>query len=77
MKSIRLIIAAFIMASLTSGSLIGSLLKIPSSLLKSVGRTAGMGLTDEAPSPIEESPVVESPIIEAPQTQTEPPKTQP
>ena len=72
MKSIRLILAALIISSLTSCSLISSILKIPGSLLKSVGRTVGVGLTDEAPSPIEESP-----IIEAPQTQTEPSQTQP
>jgi|GEM_PF-2953890 len=72
MKSIHLILAALIISSLTSCSLIGSILKIPGGILKTVGRTVGLGLTDEAPSPIEESP-----IIEAPQTQTEFSKAQP
>jgi len=72
MKSIRLIIAALAISSLSSCALIGSILKIPGSILKTVGRTVGLGLTDEAPSPIEESP-----IIEAPQPQTEPSQTQP
>lgn len=45
--------AALLICSLSSCSLIGSLLRIPASLLQSVGRTVGVGgLTDEAPSPI-------------------------
>ena len=62
MKSICLITAAIFLTSMSSCSLLGSILKIPTGLLQAVGRTAGIsGLTDEAASPIEESPLIEVP----------------
>lgn len=55
MKTIRLIIIALCFGLLPSCALIGSILKIPVSLIKSVGRTAGIGnLTDDAPQPVNE-----------------------
>ena len=61
MKPIRLILIALLLSSLSSCGLIGSILKIPASLLKSVGRTVGLGLTDESAAPIKSSPVIEAP----------------
>ena len=52
MKAIRLILIAFCFSLLPSCSLLGSLLKVPASLLKAVSRTAGIGLTDDAPQPV-------------------------
>ncbi|MEJ6573277.1 MAG: hypothetical protein QNL01_00465 [Akkermansiaceae bacterium] len=54
MKSIRLILIACCFSLLSSCSLLTSLLKVPASLLKAVGRTAGIGLTDDAPEPVKE-----------------------
>ncbi len=58
MKAIRLISAALFLSLLSSCALIESILKIPVSVLKTVGRTAGVsGLTDEASDPVvSESP---------------------
>jgi len=53
MKATRLIIAALFLSLLSSCSLLNSILRVPAGLLKAVGRTAGIGLTDEAPDPVE------------------------
>lgn len=52
MKATRLIIAALLLSLLSSCSLLNSILQVPNGLLKAVGRTAGIGLTDEAPDPV-------------------------
>ena len=52
MKATRLIIAALFLSLLSSCSLLNSVLQVPAGLLKAVGRTAGIGLTDEAPDPV-------------------------
>ena len=53
MKAIRLISAALFLSLLSSCALIQSVLKIPVSVLKTVGRTVGVsGLTDEASDPV-------------------------
>ncbi len=62
MKAIRLILIALCFSLLPSCSLLSSILKVPASILQAVGRTAGIGLTDDAPQPIapEASPTNES-----------------
>lgn len=61
MKSIFLLATAGLFCSLSSCSLVGSALKLPASLLQSVGRTVGVsGLTDEAPDPVEETEAIEN-----------------
>lgn len=62
MKAIRLILIAFCFTLLPSCQLLGSLLKIPASILQTAGRTVGFGLTDDAPQPIapEATPTNES-----------------
>ena len=64
MKATRIIIVAFCLSLLSSCGLINSLLKIPVGLLKAVGRTAGMGLTDDAPQPVKEGEVKKIETIE-------------
>ncbi len=64
MKAIRLTAAALFLSLLASCSLLNSLLSIPTSLLKVVGRTAGIGLTDEAPDPVKPITVGESEFSE-------------
>ena len=67
MKPIRLILIAVLLSSLSSCGLIGSILKIPASLIKSVGRAVGVGgLTDESADPIKTSPVIEAPAHHKP-----------
>ncbi|NWK57520.1 hypothetical protein HW115_18020 [Verrucomicrobiaceae bacterium N1E253] len=62
MKTLRLFTAAALLCTLPSCSLIGSILKLPASLMRSIGRTAGVSsLTDEAPSPVVESPAIPAP----------------
>ena len=51
MKSIRLLLIAFCFCLLPSCALLESLLKIPTSILSTAGRTVGIGLTDDAPQP--------------------------
>ncbi len=54
-KPLCFIAAATCLTTLSSCSLLGSLLKIPTSVLSTVGRTVGVsGLTDEAPNPIKD-----------------------
>ena len=55
MKATRLILIAFCFSLLPSCALITSILKIPGSILKTAGRTVGIGLTDTAPEPIKDS----------------------
>jgi len=51
---IRILSVAFCLCLLPSCTLIGSLLKIPVGILKTIGRTAGVSsLTDNAPQPVE------------------------
>ena len=58
MKIIRLLTVAFCLCLLPSCSLLGSLLKIPVSVLKTVGRTAGLSrLSDEKAQPIEDEAI--------------------
>jgi hypothetical protein len=53
MKAIRLISAALFLSLLSSCGLIQSVLKVPTSILKTVDRSAGISqLTDEAPDPV-------------------------
>lgn len=53
MKMTRFLIAAFALSSLSSCGLIGSVLKIPASILKTAGRTVGVsGLTDAPAQPV-------------------------
>ena len=54
MKIIRLLLIASCFALLPSCSVLGSLLKIPTSILKTAGRTVGFGLTDDAAQPVTE-----------------------
>lgn len=65
MKAIRLILIAFCFILLPSCQLLGSLLKVPASLLQAVGRTAGISLTDEAPQPVKEGEVENTETIES------------
>lgn len=54
-KPLCFIAAAICLTTLSSCSLLGSILKIPTSVLSTVGRTVGVsGLTDEAPDPIKD-----------------------
>ena len=49
----RLIVLLFCVGLLPSCKLIGSIVKIPVDVVKSVGKTAGItNLTDEAPQPV-------------------------
>jgi hypothetical protein len=51
---IRILSVTFFLCLLPSCTLIGSILKIPVGILKTVGRTAGVSsLTDNAPQPVE------------------------
>ncbi len=55
MKAIRLITVAFCLSLLSSCALIGSILKIPVSILSTVGRTVGVvHLTDDKAQPVED-----------------------
>jgi len=56
MKATRLIIAALFLSLLSSCSLLNSILQAPVGLLRAVGRTAGISLTDEAPDPVKSIP---------------------
>ena len=55
MKSLVLILSCLCVCSLSSCSLIGGILKIPGSILKTLGRTVTSigpsGLTDDTPQP--------------------------
>lgn len=52
MKSTRLLLVVICFSFLPSCSLLSSALKIPGSILKAAGRTAGIGLTDDASKPV-------------------------
>ena len=52
MKTTRLIVAALFLSLLSSCSLLNSVLQAPAGLLRAVARTAGFGLTDDAPDPV-------------------------
>jgi len=71
MKSTRLIVISLLLCSLSSCSLIGSALKLPGQILQPIGRTIGLGLTDEAPQPYDDSS-----LLEESTTQGEPQTTQ-
>jgi len=77
-KSIGLIASAIFLTSLSSCSLLGSVLKLPASVLRTVGRTVGVsGLTDEAPAPIDESTTIEAPVNPMPAPPAAKPATEP
>ncbi|BDS07706.1 hypothetical protein NT6N_27460 [Oceaniferula spumae] len=61
MRTICLLSSAVMLSLLPSCALVGSLLKIPGSILKTAGRTVGVSnLTDEAPQPeLDEAPQTE------------------
>ncbi len=52
-RSITMIISAAILSMISSCGLINSVLKIPAGILQAAGRTAGLGLTDAKPQPIQ------------------------
>lgn len=56
-RSISLLLAAASLSMISSCGLINSALKVPAGLLKSVGRTAGIGLTDDKPQPIHDEEI--------------------
>jgi len=64
MKSTRLIVISLLLCSLSSCSLLGTVLKLPGQILKPVGRTIGLGLTDEAPQPYDDSSLLEEPTTQ-------------
>ncbi|MBT8044400.1 MAG: hypothetical protein KJO79_05560 [Verrucomicrobiae bacterium] len=60
-RIIRLIAVAFCLCLLPSCALLGSLLKIPASILQTAGRTVGLGLTDDAPQPYQDDAAIDKP----------------
>lgn len=59
-RSISLILTAAMLSVIPSCGLLNSAVQLPTSLLQSVGRTAGIGLTDTKPQPVQSEEIKET-----------------